>query len=156
MHFLIRELVIKILFWHEFSTLNTFYQFSIRKVDNNNFQLQHTSIIRNTTFFGDPFRSFYFHMIILGCKYLPYLLCNCNKVIILLFFLIDNSIKIIIVIERDWVEWFVLNDNIKVDFTGVFFTDFFMLLLVIFREVVIPDILLPIFKPFGTNQVAVI
>ena len=156
MHFWTREFIIKISFRHKFSCLNTFYKLIIIKIGYNNFQLMHTPIIQHTTFFSNSFWSFYFYMIILWCKNQPNLLCYSYKIIILLLFLINNSIEIIILIKRDLIKSFVISNQIEVNLSRMFLTNLFMFFLIILRQVVISDVLLPVFKPFCTYQVTIV
>ena len=43
-----------------------------------------------------------------------------------------------------------------VDFSGMLFAYFFVFFLIVLAQVVVPHIILPVLKPFGTDDVAIV
>ena len=119
-------------------------------------KLKHSSIVYNTTFLSDSFRPLDFNMIVFGGENVPNLFGNRDKVIILLLFLVDNCVQEIKLIKRYLIETFVFSNKIKVNFSGIFFPNFFMFLLILLTQVVISYILFPILKPLGADNIAVV
>lgn len=78
-----------------------------------------------------------------------------NKIIVLLFFLVDDGIEVVIIRNWNVIKVFIIENEVEVDFSGVFFSYFFLFFLVVLRQVIITNVLLPIFQPLGTDDVAV-
>lgn len=131
LHFITGKLLVQITFWHIFCCYYFIDQLFIIKVNDNYLELKQATVIKYGTFFIDAFRTFDFNMIILRCKNIPYLFGNSDVIVILLFFLINDSIKILILFHRDIVKTFIISNKLMVNFSWMFFTYFFMFFFII-------------------------
>lgn len=95
-------------------------------------------------------------MIISCCEHVPDLFRNGDEIIILLLFLVNNSIQIIILIKRHLVEPSIFRHQIVINLPRVFLPNLLVFFLIILAQVIVPNILPPIFKPLGTDYVAVV
>ena len=156
MHFIARKLLIEVSFWHYLCTLDTLYRLIVVVVDDNDFELEHGAVVYDTALFGDTFGPFNGNVIVLGCKDVPDLFGDGYEIVVLLFFLVYDSVEVIELVEGYLVEGFTVGYKIVVNLSRMFFANFFMFFLIIFTQVIVTDILSPILKPLSADDKAVV
>ena len=95
-------------------------------------------------------------MIVLGCKYFPDLFGDGYEIVVLLFFLVYDSVEVIELVEGYLVEGFTVGYKIVVNFSRMFFANFFMFFFIIFTQVIVTYILSPILKPLSADNEAMV
>ena len=156
MHLIAWKLIIKVSFWHKLGSLYVLNGLLICVIYDYNLELKHCSIIYYATFLSNSFRPFDFNMIVFGGENVPNLFGDCDKVIILLLFLVNDCIQEIKLIKRDLIETFIFSKKIEVDFPRMFFPNLFMFFLILLTQVVVSYIFFPILKPLGADDIAVV
>jgi hypothetical protein len=84
------------------------------------------------------------------------LLGDGDEIVVLLFFLVYDSVEVIEFVEWYLVEGFTVGYKIVVDFSRMFFANFFMFFFIIFTQVIVTYILSPILKPLSADDEAVV
>ncbi len=118
--------------------------------------MEHGAVIYNTAFFCDTFGPFNGDVIVLGCKDVPYLFGDGDEIVVLLFFLVYDSVEVIELVEGYLVKGFSVGYKIVVDLSRMFFANFLMFFFIIFTQVIVTYILSPILKPLSADDKAVV